>query len=72
MNAAIAAELSGYAKAARMSQAALAEAMDMNEAVVQRYLAGTRNITVERIIQFAYVLKFEPAELWERAAKRLG
>ena len=72
LNAAIAAELSGYLKAAGMTQANLAAATDMNEVVVQRYLAGTRDINVSHIARFALVLQFEPADLFTRAGIRLA
>ena len=71
LNAATAAELSGYLKAAGMTQAQLAAATEMNEVVVQRYLAGTRDITVAHIARFALILGFEPAELFIRAGRRL-
>jgi transcriptional regulator with XRE-family HTH domain len=72
LNAAVAAELSGYLKAARMSQAQLADATGMNEVVIQRYLAGTRDINVTHIARFAEALNFEPQDLMERAGKRIG
>ena len=71
LNAAVAAELSGYLKAAGMTQAQLADACDMNPVVVQRYLAGARDITVAHIARFALVLSFEPVELFIRARRRL-
>ena len=72
INAAVAAELSGYLRAASQTQAQLAAATDMNEVVVQRYLAGTRDINVSHIAKFAHVLNFEPAELMRRAMTRLA
>ena len=72
INAAVAAELSGYLRAAGQTQAQLATATDMNEVVVQRYLAGTRDINVSHIARFAHVLGFEPAELISRAMTRLA
>ena len=72
INAAVAAELSGYLRAAGQTQAQLAAATDMNEVVVQRYLAGTRDINVSHIARFALVLNFEPAELMMRATTRLA
>lgn len=72
INAAVAAELSGYLRAAGQTQAQLADATDMNEVVVQRYLAGTRDINVSHIARFATVLGFEPADLMTRATTRLA
>ena len=72
INAAVAAELSGYLRAAGQTQAQLAAAAAMHEVVVQRYLAGTRDINVSHIARFANVLGFEPAELMSRATKRLA
>ena len=72
LNAATAAELWGYLKAAGMTQAQLAAATDMNEVVVQRYLANKRDITVAHIARFGLVLGFEPEELMSRAVKRLA
>ena len=71
LNAAVAAELSGYLKAARLTQAQLAKATGMHEVVVQRYLAGKRDITVSHMARFAAVLKFEPSELMRRAQERI-
>ena len=67
----MAAELTGYLKAARMTQAQLAKSTGLSEGVLQRYLAGTRDITVTHIALIADVLNFEPRELWTRAQKRL-
>jgi transcriptional regulator with XRE-family HTH domain len=72
LNSAVAAELTGYLKAARMTQAQAAEAAHMAEQVLQRYLAGTRDIRVGHIARLAAVLNIEPAELMERASKRLA
>lgn len=69
-NAAVAAELSGYLKAAGMTQKQLALATGISEGVIQRYLAGTRIILVPQIYDFGVILNFEPKELMERASAR--
>ena len=72
LNTAVAAELAGYLKAAGMTQEQLAAETGMAQGVVQRYLAGTRDIQIVHIAKIADALGFEPSELLNRASARLA
>ena len=72
LNTAVAAELTGYLKAARMTQAQLARETGISQVVLQRYLAGDRDIQVAHIAKCAAVLGFQPYDLMFRAVNRVA
>ena len=71
LNAAVSLELKGYLSAAGKTQAQLSKLTGRSQGVIQRYLAGDRDISVKDIAQFAEALGFEPNELMARAEASL-
>ena len=72
MNDAVAATLRGELAARRVQRKDLAEAAGIPGRTLARYLDGEREISINTLAKIARALDLTPAEVWVRAAERLG